>query len=58
MEVTMDTQDTNEAAPEPATLDAGTACQVALEQMIKSITQYFEELRDVDAQQLQVPTRI
>lgn len=54
----MDTQATNETEADAATLDAGTACQLALEQMIKSITQYFEELRDVDAQQLQVPTRI
>ena len=54
----MDGQDSNEAGAEPAVLDAGTACQVALEQMITSITQYFEELREVDAQQLQAPTRI
>jgi|GEM_PF-3417293 len=54
----MDTQEPNETGAEPAALDTGTACQVALEQMITSITQYFEELRDVDAQQLQVPTRI
>jgi hypothetical protein len=54
----MNTHDTTEPGAEPVVLDAGTACQIALDQMIKSITQFFEELRDVEAQQLQVPTQI